>query len=149
MTLSDRQAYGHVIGCLMRKPLLFLEYTDIRTSDFDFKPARICFNVIYKMYCAGATELIPLEVDQEIERCGGATLQAYKAEEGLDFLKKSYEYAQLGNFEMYYNRLKKCSLLRKLQKAKYDISEFYLDEKDIKDPLQEVELNEHFDNSSI
>ena len=149
MTLSDRQAYSQIIGCLMHKPLLFLEFTDIKTSDFDFKPARICFNTIYKMYSEGATELIPLEIDQEIERCGGATLQAYQAEEGLDFLKKSYEYAQLGNFEMYYKRLKKCSLLRKLQKAKYDISEFYIDEKDIKSPLQEVELNEHLDQASI
>lgn len=149
MTLSDMMAYRQIIGCLMHKPLLFLEYTDITTSDFDYKPARVCLNAIKRMYEAGAAEMIPLEVDQEIERGGGATLQVYKAEGGLDFLKQSYEYAQLGNFKMYYTRLKKCSLLRKLQKAKYDISEFFIEDKDAVNPAKETEIQQHLDDSSL
>ena len=117
MTLSDTMAYRQVIGCLMYKPLLFLEYPDIQPQDFDFRPAKVCLFAIKKLYEAGATVLSPLEVDQEIERSGAAAAQVYKSENGLNFLKDSYEYAQLGNFELYYKRLKKYSLLRKLQKA--------------------------------
>ena len=94
MTLSDMMAYRQVIGCLMYKPLLFLEYTDINPIDFDYKPARVCLNCIKKLYENGAKELTPLEVDQEIERCGGAAYSVYKNDGGLDFLKNAYEYAQ-------------------------------------------------------
>ena len=140
MTLSDTQAYRQIIGCLMYKPLLFLEYPDIRPQDFDFKSAKVCLMAIKKLYEAGATALTPMEVDQEIERSGGLAASTYKSENGLDFLKNAYEYAQLGNFEVYYKRLKKNSLLRKLQQEHYDISEYFIDDKDVKDPKLEVSL---------
>ena len=149
MTLSDTMAYRQVIGCLMYKPLLFLEYPDIQPQDFDFRPAKVCLFAIKKLYEAGATELSPLEVDQEIERSGAAAAQAYKAENGLNFLKEAYEHATLGNFELYYKRLKKYSLLRKLQKAHYDISNYYIADKDIKDPLVEVELIDKLEKASL
>ena len=149
MTLSDTMAYRQVIGCLMYKPLLFLEYPDIQPQDFDFKPAKVCLFAIKKLYEAGATVLSPLEVDQEIERSGAAAAQVYKSENGLNFLKDSYEYAQLGNFELYYKRLKKYSLLRKLQKAHYDISAYYIADKDVKDPLIEAETIEKLENASL
>ena len=149
MTLSDMMAYRQVIGCLMYKPLLFLEYMDIQSYDFDYKPARVCLGAIKRLYEAGATTLTPLEVDQEIEHCGAAALQVYTAEGGLDFLKNAYEVAQLGNFRVYYTRLKKYSLLRKLQKAKYDISEFFIDDKAVVDPLLETKIIQHLEESSL
>ena len=149
MTLSDTMAYRQVIGCLMYKPLLFLEYPDIQPQDFDFRPAKVCLFAIKKLYEAGATELSPLEVDQEIEHSGAAAAQAYKAENGLNFLKEAYEHARLGNFDFYYNRLKKYSLLRKLKKAHYDISAYYIEDKDIKDPAQEAELIDKLERASL
>ena len=149
MTLSDMTSYRYVIGCLMYKPLLFLEYPDIQPQDFDFKPARVCLLAIKKLYEAGAIELSPIEVDQEIERCGSAALAAYKAENGLDFLKNAYQQANVGNFDTYYTRLKKYSLLRKLQQAHYDISEYYIDDKDIKNPLEETKLIKKLDDASL
>ena len=147
MTLSDPWVYRQVIGCLMYKPLLFLEYPDIQPQDFDFKPAKVCLFAIKKLYEAGATELSPLEVDQEIERSGAAAAQAYKAENGLNFLKESYEHAQQGNFSVYYERLKKYSLLRKLQKAHYDISSYYIENPN--DPALETELIEKLEKASL
>ena len=149
MTLSDTTAYRQVIGCLMYKPLLFLEYPDIRAQDFDFKPAKVCLFAIKKLYEAGATELSPSEVDIEISRCGSAAEQTYKAENGLDFLKIAYATAALGNFELYYNRLKKCALLRKLQQQHYDISEYFIADKDVKNPAEEAALIEKLDKATI
>ena len=149
MTLSDPMAYRQIIGCLMYKPLLFLEFPDIQVGDFDFKPARVCLNTIKKLYEAGAGVLSPLEVDQEIEHCGGAALQIYKAENGLNFLKEAYEHAQLSNFEFYYKRVKKYSLLRRLKKAHYDISNYYIDDKNITDPIVEAELIKKIEESSL
>ena len=69
MTLSDKMAYRQVIGCLMKNPLLFIEYPDIHPLDFDSsnKVARICFISIQSLYNEGATKLTPIEVDQEIK----------------------------------------------------------------------------------
>ena len=149
MTLSDTMAYRQVIGCLMYKPLLFLEYPDIQPQDFDFRPAKVCLFAIKKLYEAGATELSPLEVDQEIERSGAAAAQAYKSENGLNFLKEAYEHAQLGNFELYYNRLKKYSLLRKLKQQHYDISEYFIEDKDVRDPKLEAELIDKLEKATL
>lgn len=149
MTLSDSMAYSQVIGCLMQRPSLLIEYPDICVSDFDYKPARVCFNAIKKLYEEGFSVITTLEVDQEIQRNGGAALQYYKDEGGLDFLKSAYKFAQLGNFEQFYNRLKKCALLRKLRKAKYDISEFFIEDKDVTDPLAAVKVQQHLEESSL
>ena len=149
MTLSDTMAYRQVIGCLMYKPLLFLEYPDIQVQDFDFKPAKVCLFAIRNLYEAGATVLTPLEVDQEIERGGAAAQQAYKSENGFNFLKEAYEHAQLGNFQVFYNRLKKNSLLRRLQQQHFDISEYYIEDKDIKDPALETALIEKLEKATL
>ena len=149
MTLSDTMAYRQVIGCLMYKPLLFLEYPDIQPQDFDFKPAKVCLLAIKKLYEAGALDLSPMLVDQEIKRSTGAGTQAYEAENGLNFLKEAYEHATLSNFKLFYNRLKKNSLLRELKKAHYDISAYFIEDKDVKDPAIEAELIDRLENASI
>ena len=148
MTLSDKSAYRQIIGCLMQNPLLFLEYPDISPKDFDLKVARVCFVSIKKLYEEGATVLTPIEVDQEIEKHENSAL-IYRRDGGLDLLKSAYEFAELSNFDMYYKRLKKYALLRALQKNKYDISEFYIDDKDVTDPLQAVKIQEHCENSTL
>ena len=148
MTLTDRMADRQVIGCLMKNPLLFLEYMDIYPTDFDEKVIRICFIIIKKLYDEGATVLTPIEVDQEVEKYANSA-EIYKRDGGLEFLKTAYELAELSNFNMYYTRFKKYSLLRRLKKEKYDISEFYVDDKDIDDPLKALNIQEHFDQSSI
>ena len=142
-------AMRQVIGCLMLNPLLFLEYTDISPTDFDDRAIGACFITIKNLYEEGAQKLTPVEVDLEIEKRGGALCAAYKNGNGIDILNTSYEFAELSNFKMYYTRLKKYSLLRRLQKDKYDISEFYISDKDVTDPLKEIEIQNRFDSSSL
>ena len=149
MTLSDPYTYRQVIGCLMYNPLLFLEYPDIQRQDFDFNPAKVCLLAIKKLYEDGAVEISPITVDQEIERSGQAVIQAYKNEEGLDFLKEAYKCAELKNFDLYYRKLKKYSLLRKLQKAHYDISRYYIAESDVKNLKIEAETIERLENATL
>lgn len=149
MTLSDYDAYRNVIGCLMKKPLLLLEYSDIQGIDFDYLPARIAFNMIRQFYQDGATALTVIEIDQEIARRGGNAEREYKNNNGLEFLKEAYQQSNEASFEPYYKRLKKCSLLRRLQRAHYDISYFYIDPKDVKDPRIEAEIIKRFDEATL
>lgn len=135
----------------MHNTLLFLEYPDILPTDFEkeAKSARICFTIIKNLYQQGAIKLTPIEVDQEVERCGGASAFEYKKDGGLDFLKKAYEFATPENFGVYYARLKKYSLLRRLKREGYDISEYYIEDKDVENPLKEVELQKKFEDASL
>ena len=149
MVLSDKTAYRQVIGSLMLKPLLFLEYPDIYVSDFDDKVIKVCFMGIRRLYDSGATTLSVLEVDEEISKIDSAGTAIYKNGGGLDFLKIAYEFAQVDNFEIYYTRVKKYSLLRRLKKDGYNISKFYKDDKDIINPAEELKIQEHFDESSL
>ena len=116
MELSSKAANQQIIGGLMHNTLLFLEYSDILPNDFEkeAKSARVCFMTIKRLYEHGAVKLTPIEVDQEVERCGGASASEYKKDGGLDFLKKAYEFATPENFGVYYARLKKYSLLVKI-----------------------------------
>ena len=148
MVLSDKMAYRQVIGCLMKNPLLLVQYTDIDPTDFDVKVARICFIVINNLFKLGAAKLTPIEVDQEIGKHANSSI-IYEQEHGLDFLKTSYEFAELENFEFYYNRLKKYSLLRRLQKEKYDISEFYIPDNEINNPLIGIKVQERCDQATL
>lgn len=148
MTLSNINTYKQIIGCLMMNPSLLLEYNDIHAEDFDLKCARYSFGIIQSLYQAGATQLSPQEVDMAMEKHPG-TYAIYQKEHGLDFLKESYNSAILANIRMYYDELKKYSLLRRLQREKYDISEYYLDDKDIQNPTQEMEIRDRFEKASL
>lgn len=148
MVLSDKMACRQVIGGLMHNPLLFLSYSDLHPNDFDIKVARICFINIQNLYNEGATVLSPVEVDQEIEKHTNSAM-VYQQENGLDFLKISYEFAEPNNFDLYYTRLKKYSLLRRLVKEGYDVGEYYIADKDVKNPLEESKIQEHFDEATL
>lgn len=145
MVLSDNTASRQIIGSLMINPLLFLEYPDLTASDFDLKIGKICFVVIRKLFDAGAQKLTPIEVDQEIEKYNNSAI-IYRQENGLEFLKAAYEYAEPSNFGLYYARLKKYALLRRLKKEHYDISDFYIEDGD---PRQETDVQLHFEAASL
>ena len=148
MVLSDTAAYKQVVGCLMHNPLLFLEYQDLVPADFDLDIAKKCIGVIKYLYNQGAKVLTPAEVDQEFGR-REKIYHAYEKEGGLDYLKDAYEYASISNFEIYYTSIKKYALLRRLKAEHYDISEFYIDDKENNDPLKETKALERFNNASL
>jgi len=127
LVLSDTAAQRAIVGALIHNPLLFLEYPDLTPADFDLEIARRCMGVIRYLYTQGAKTLTPAEVDQEFAR-RDKIYSSYEREGGLEYLKNAYEYASSSgsNFDMYYQRLKKYSLLRRLKEDKYDIAELRL-----------------------
>jgi len=151
MNLIDRAAYRQIIGSLMHNTLLLLEYPDIEANDFIETPtARACFYMIKKLYEAGAKTLSVFAVDSEFaNHRDTAAANQYFSNGGVEFLNSAYEFAEPTNFDVYYKRIKKYSLLYHLQKAHYDISDFYVDDKDSVDPLKEQEIAQRLDESTI
>lgn len=147
MELTEFATYRNVLGGLMKSPLLFTQYTDIKTEDFDgHKVSKIIFATINNMFQNGISTMTPIEVDMEIERYEAAAT-IYRAEKGLDYLNDCYEYSALDNFDYYYKRLKKLSLIRTLKKNHYDVSYFFKEDCDTL--REENELIERFDKATM
>ena len=149
MVLSDKTAQRMIIGSLMHNPLLFLEYEDLVPADFDLNIAKKCLGIIKYLYTQGAKTLTPVEVDQEFAR-RERIYDSYDKEGGLEYLKNAYEQTiNAGNIDYYYKNLKKYALLRRLKAEKYDISEYYIDDKENNDPLKETQALERFNNATL
>ena len=147
MELTEFATYRNVLGGLMKSPLLFTQYTDIKTEDFGgHKVSKIIFATINNMFQNGISTMTPIEVDMEIERYEAAAT-IYRAEKGLDYLNDCYEYSALDNFDYYYKRLKKLSLIRTLKKNHYDVSYFFKEDCDTL--KEENELIERFDKATM
>lgn len=146
MVLSDMATYKQVLGCLMKRPVLLIEYQDMITGDFDTRLTKIIFTTIYNMFQNGATKLEPIDVDTAIINHDVASIH-YKKEKGLDFLKDCYEVSKLENFEYFHDRLRKLSLLRTLKENNYNISEFW--KQDFDTQREEEETIQRFENASL
>lgn len=128
----------------MKNPLLLVD-NDIRKEDFDLRIAKIVFTTIQQLFENGAESLTPFEIDTEIEKHEG-TYSLYKQDGGLEYVQNCYEYSASENFKVYYERLKKFSLLRILKKNNYDISRYYGENLTIR---EENEAIQNLDDDSI
>lgn len=146
MVLNDLACYKQVLGCLMKKPALLTEYHDIKREDFGHKLSKIIFTNLSNMYQNGMTSFEPMEVDLDVAN-NEVVYTYYQQNGGLDFVKDCYEVSRPENFDYYYNRLKKLSLLRVLKKNNYDISDFFRENFDT--AREENEVIERFDEATV
>lgn len=130
----------------MKNPLLLTEYQDIQMRDFDTKITKLIFVTINNMFENGAMKLEPMEIDMNIEGHESASI-LYTREKGLEFVKDCYEVSKPENFEYYYGRLKKLSLLRTLKQNDYDISLYW--QENFNTQREEEEAIKRFDDASI
>ena len=147
MNLVDKNAIMQVIGCLIRNPLLFSEIgNDINIDDFDTNFTKSIFNAIYNLYQLGADKVTIIDIDNYLQQYGGI-YSNFTKENGITYLQDCCELAQVENFYYYFNRLKKFSALRKLNKNGIDVSSIYDD--DIDDPKKEKEQLDAFEAMSV
>lgn len=151
MQLVDHVLIKNIIGHLMHDPSL-LNNLDYNLEHTDFKDVlpRYVFIAIKNMSNTAPynkeKEYDPAEVDNYIH-FSLPDCTPYTSNNGLEFLKQCFGRSLTSNFKDDYNRLKKFSLLRSLQKHNYDISYYY---KEIPDTnKEEIELLQHFEDASI
>ena len=131
--LFDTSTSLYVLGCLMHKPLLLQDdrYALLKT-DF-YKPLQqIIFVAIYNMAQQGVSTITPQDIDLYIHQFEGQYAK-YKENTGYEFVTQCYqstEGSDARQFEPFYNRLKKFSMLRDLEALGIDTKMFYDTEKD-------------------
>lgn len=143
--LFDTNASLYVLSCLMHKPLLLQDerYVFVKT-DF-YKPIQqIVFYAIFNMAQNGVEKITPQDIDLYLNQYE-AQYEFYKKEKGYEFVTQCYQTAEgtdQHQFDFYYNRLKKFSVLRDLEAIGIDTTAFYNTEQDaLNRDLEDEKLN--------
>ena len=126
--LYDTNAALYVLSGLMHKPLLLQDdkYAFVKT-DFYKQLQQIIFYAIYNMAQNGMENICPADVDLYLKQYS-SLYEYYKANKGYEYLLQCFQAAETNDgsqFDYYYYRLKKFSLLRDLEAIGYNVSEFY------------------------
>lgn len=142
--IDEKNTTLQIFGCLIKNPSL-LGQTDkyiLSLNDFKTSFERKLFATIYSLYEQGAKNLGIIDIDNFLKD-SPASYALWEREKGYEYLQDAEELSDLGNFDYYYNKLKKINTLKSLKRIGYDISEFY--EEDASNPDQ-LKINEAFES---
>ena len=145
----DVPSIVQVIGCAFKQPQL-LDYTDkytITEDDFPEDFHKIVFGSIYKLHELGA-EKITLNSIADYLSSRPKSEAIFIKQKGEEWLLKAEENANPASFDYYYNRLKKMTLLRELDKCGIDVTDIY-DPDNIIDLKLRQQQEDKLDNSSL
>jgi replicative DNA helicase len=145
----DSESCIQIIGCAMLDPSLldddgaYFFNEDDFTSEFH----KVIFGAIYNLYLMGATKLDIKTIDGYLKD-RPQSYAIFKQGNGPKWLTEVVEAADLNNFDYYYNRVKKMTLLRGYIKVGLDVS-WLLDMDNITDLNKKQKQLEYFDNLSL
>lgn len=144
----DTSAAIQVIGGVLNNPELVLDSRyDCQEYDFVSDFHRVVYGAILNLKGNGAGKINTkvLEDYFETHEHSGAI---YKAHNGANWVYQAYQNADILNFEYYYNRLKKMSLLRSYDEIGVDVSWIY-DPDNITDFEKKERQEKYLDDSSL
>ena len=146
--LADKRSIFAVIGCLLKQPQLLDDITKYKLTKEDFNEQfhKLIFAAISNLYHEGVSEIDFLIIDNYLSRYN-LQYDIFIKNNGIEYLQRALESANVDNFDYVYNRVKKFSLLRALSSEGIDISDIYNEK--ITDPLQQERMQSDFDNLSL
>lgn len=126
--LYDNNASLYVLSSLMRDPLLIEDnrYALIKT-DFTNPLQQIVFYALFNMAKQGVSNISPQDVDFYLKQYP-TQYSYYEQNKGYEYILNVYQLTENSDckqFDFYYNRLKKFSMLRDLDALGYDVRDFY------------------------
>lgn len=129
MISVDRRTVIQILGTLMCKPQLLndIDKYQIDPNEFPLPMDKYIYSSIYNLYAGGAEVIHAVDIDTYLQT-NELAKKILEDNNGLAFIQDCETYAEPENFAYYYNRFKKFSLLRDLQKSGKDISNFYCDD---------------------
>lgn len=145
----DSTSAIQVIGCILNNPHLLDEdgIYDFRAEDFNNEFHKVIFGSVYNLYNMGAEKLNTKVIEDYLSE-KEHSFATYKANHGAEWLHQVYEQADILNFNYYYSRLKKMTLLRAYDNIGLDVSWIY-DPDNILDLEKKQEQSKLLDNTPI
>ena len=145
----DIPSIVHVIGSVFKTPQL-LDYTDkyiITDDDFPDEFHKIVFGTIFKLHELGA-ERITLNSIADFLSSRPKSEALFIKQKGEEWLTKAAENAEPAQFDYYYNRMKKMTLLRAFDESGINVSSIY-DPDNIIDLKLRQQQEDKLDNTSL
>lgn len=147
--LYDSNSVMYVLGALLKDPHLLHETKYILT-DADFLGLhKTLFVAIYNLSAEGFTFINPQDIDVYLKQYP-LKYESYKKDGGLDYLLNISNLVEMkmdpGQFDYYYERTKKFTILRDFSKNGIDTKQFYDPDIDI---LKVEEQNVKFNKLEI
>ena len=127
--IYNKNAAARLLGVLFKNPerLSNTDKYNLSTNDFADMFHKIIFGQIELLYQSGMVKLSVEGFIKELSRFP-ARLDSFKKNDGEDFLVKAIELDEDKNFDFYYMKVKKMSMLRELKDAGFDISNWYTED---------------------
>lgn len=139
LLLQDSRAIFNVIGGLLRKPDLLLECKyQLNLEDFPQRFHKIIFGSIKQLYNKGTQKIDSTSIDCYLANYK-EQYKIFEQNNGLEYLNEAIDLCNIDLFNYNAKRIKKFTLLRKLEEDNFNIAEVY-NEKD-------EELLKQFDES--
>lgn len=135
-----------VLGCLMSNPSLCFS-PKYPISKQDFEPCRfhqIVYIGIARLAQNGAQTIGEIELDNCI-KVNKAAYETWQDNKGLEFVDVTKSLANLENYEVYYSKLRKLSLVRELEERGFDITGYYEGEIDKTDSYSVADIINDFE----
>ena len=124
--LTDKRAYANTLGCLMKDPTLVedidrpLDREDFNTETF----YDLLFVAIYNLSMQGCKTIDEFAIDSYLSGFKDQ-YRIFQENRGLEYLNNIKDLSSLENYDYYYHRLRKYSLLRYYEKQGLDTKFIY------------------------
>lgn len=147
----DKRSIFQCLGGLMKNPKL-LDDSKYKLERADFESKRessfyvIIFAAITNLYEESVEKIGVLEIDSFLS-AHEIQYATFNDNNGREYLHRAMEETHSDNFDYYYNRVKKFSVLREYREQGFDIKEVYDDT--ILNPRMQEDLMKQFNDMSV
>lgn len=121
---QGKTATREVLGTLINFPQLILEYP-LSMDDFVDPLYKIIYSSIYNLARSGAEVLDIPTIESYLQDNYPAKYKTYNRHKGTTYLQQALDLNNPLNFEMYYDEIKKYSLLRDYISNGVDVGDFF------------------------
>lgn len=145
----DTTAAIQVIGCTLIDPSLLDRDGKYfyNKNDFPNELHRVVFGAISQLHEGGARRVSVKTIEDYLSERQESNV-IYKAHNGSSWVSQVLEAADLPNFDYYYGRLKKMTLLRGYDKAGVDVT-WLLDPDNLTDARKKKEQEDYLDSLTL
>lgn len=146
---TDSVSAVQLIGCIMRQPSLLNNDGKYFFSEADFTNDfhKVLFGSIFNLHTMGAQNINAKTIEDYLSNRPNS-LAIYRAGKGAEWLLNASNNADVANFDYYYNRIKKMTLLREYDNFGLDVSWIY-DPDEIFDAKKKQQQENYLDSLTI
>ena len=149
-TLTDKRAILNTIGCLMLDPTLIDDIDrPLDRTDFDTEALyELLYVAIFNSYMQGVKDINEFTIDSYLSSYK-EQYEIFQTNDGLNYLASAREMSSLDNYNYYYHRLRKYSLLRYYEKKGYNTKSIFDPTVGVEELTKEMEKFDNYTEQDI